>query len=239
MKKKISLILGMCLVMLSLTACGEDPKKVDYNGYTYNQLKEELQNTAEALVAMSDEEAEQYKTMEDEQYKTLVNMVTRWQEATEDIGAYKELGEFSITKSGKTLTCEQEVIYEERPVILTYVFTYHNMELDDITVDPVQTLGEKMTNAGLNTLMGMGVVFAVLILISLIIYCFRIFPYLEQKRQAKKATVPVVENGEEQENVPVAAQDDLELVAVIAAAIAASAGTSTDDFVVRSIKRRY
>lgn len=239
MKKKISLILGMCLVMLSLTACGEDPKKVDYNGYTYNQLKEELQNTAEALAAMSDEEAEQYKTMEDEQYKTLVNMVTRWQEATEDIGAYKELGEFSITKSGKTLTCEQEVIYEERPVILTYVFTYHNMELDDITVDPVQTLGEKMTNAGLNTLMGMGVVFAVLILISLIIYCFRIFPYLEQKRQAKKATVPVVENGEEQENVPVAAQDDLELVAVIAAAIAASTGTSTDDFVVRSIKRRY
>lgn len=239
MKKKISLILGMCLVMLSLTACGEDPKKVDYNGYTYNQLKEELQNTAEALAAMSDEEAEQYKTMEGEQYKTLVNMVTRWQEATEDIGAYKELGEFSITKSGKTLTCEQEVIYEERPVILTYVFTYHNMELDDITVDPVQTLGEKMTNAGLNTLMGMGVVFAVLILISLIIYCFKIFPYLEQKRQAKKATVPVVENGEEQENVPVAAQDDLELVAVIAAAIAASTGTSTDDFVVRSIKRRY
>ena len=171
MKKKIALILGMCLVMLGLTACGEDPKKVDYNGYTYKQLEEELQNTAEALTAMSDEEAEQYKTMEGEQYEALVNMVTRWQEATEDVGAYKELGEFSITKSGKTLTCEQEVIFEERPVVLTYVFTYYNMELDDITVDPVQTLGEKMANAGLNTLMGMGVVFTVLILISLIIYC--------------------------------------------------------------------
>lgn len=239
MKKKIALILGMCLVMLGLTACGEDPKKVDYNGYTYKQLEEELQNTAEALTAMSDEEAEQYKTMEGEQYEALVNMVTRWQEATEDVGAYKELGEFSITKSGKTLTCEQEVIFEERPVVLTYVFTYYNMELDDITVDPVQTLGEKMANAGLNTLMGMGVVFTVLILISLIIYCFKIFPYLEQKRQAKKTVSPVVENREEQENIPVAAQDDLELVAVIAAAIATATGTSTDDFVVRSIKRRY
>lgn len=239
MKKKISLILGMCLVMLSLTACGEDPKKVDYNGYSYNQLQEELQNTAEALVAMSDEEAEQYKMMEGEQYKTLINMVTRWQEATDDVGEYKELGEFSITKSGKTLTCEQEVVFEERPVVLTYVFTYYNMELDDITVDPVQTLGEKMANAGLNTLMGMGVVFIVLILISLIIYCFKVFPYLEQKRQAKNTAVPVVENDKEQENVPVAAQDDLELVAVIAAAIAVSTGTSTDDFVVRSIKRRY
>ena len=40
---------------------------------------------------------------------------------------------------------------------------------------------------------------------------------------------------------PVAAAsqtDDLELVAVISAAIAAATGSSTDDFVVRSIKRR-
>ena len=35
-----------------------------------------------------------------------------------------------------------------------------------------------------------------------------------------------------------AAEDDAELVAVIAAAIAAAEGTSTDGFVVRSIKRR-
>ena len=33
-------------------------------------------------------------------------------------------------------------------------------------------------------------------------------------------------------------QDDLELVAVISAAIAAATGSSTDGFVVRSIKRR-
>ncbi len=228
----------MCLIMLSLTACGEDPKKVDYNGYTYNQLEEELQNMAGALTAMSDEEMEQYKKEEGQQYELLVNVITRWQEATDDIGAYKELGEFSITKSGKTLTCEQEVIYEERPVILTYVFTYYNMELNDITVDPVQTLGEKMANAGLNTVMGMGVVFAVLILISLIIYAFKIFPYLEQRKKAKKAEI-IPEAEEKVQEVQVAEQDDLELVAVIAAAIAATTGTSTDDFVVRSIKRRF
>ena len=99
-----------------------------------------------------------------------------------------------------------------------------------------------MTNAGLNTLMGMGIVFIVLILISLIIYAFKIFPYLENKKKASiaesmpqaapaPAPVPVA--------APVAAaQDDLELAAVIAAAIAASTGTSTSDFVVRSIKRR-
>lgn len=226
-------------MVLGLTACGEDPKEVDYNGYTYDQLKEEVQSTANGLLAISDEQIEQYKSNEDEQYKMLVDMVTRWDEATEDVGAYKELGDFTITKSGKTLTCEQEIVFEERSVILTFVFTYYNMQLDDVTVDAVQTLGEKMANAGLNTLMGMGVVFAVLILISLIIYCFKIFPYLEQKiKKNDKTTVPVTSE-KVQEVQPVAATDDLELVAVIAAAIAASTGTSTDDFVVRSIKRRF
>lgn len=239
MKKKIALILSLCLMVLGLTACGEDPKEVDYNGYTYDQLKEEVQSTANGLLAISDEQIEQYKSNEDEQYKMLVDMVTRWDEATEDVGAYKELGDFTITKSGKTLTCEQKIVFEERSVILTFVFTYYNMQLDDVTVDAVQTLGEKMANAGLNTLMGMGVVFAVLILISLIIYCFKIFPYLEQKiKKNDKTTVPVTSE-KVQEVQPVAATDDLELVAVIAAAIAASTGTSTDDFVVRSIKRRF
>jgi len=47
--------------------------------------------------------------------------------------------------------------------------------------------------------------------------------------KAESPEVPVVE-----ENL----SDDLELVAVIAAAIAAAEGTSTDSFVVRSIRRR-
>ena len=47
------------------------------------------------------------------------------------------------------------------------------------------------------------------------------------------AVVTQIEQREEQELV-----DDTELVAVIAAAIAAYEGTSTDGFVVRSIRRR-
>ena len=191
MKKKIALILSLCLMVLGLTACGEDPTKVDYNGYSYDQLKEQVQSTAQGLLAMSDDQIEQYKSNENEQYKMLTDMVTRWDDATEDVGKYQKLGDFTITKSGKTLTCEQEIVFKERSVILTFVFTYYNMELDDVTVDTVQTLGEKMANAGLNTLMGMGVVFTVLILISLIIYGFKIFPYLEQKKKKNEKAVSV------------------------------------------------
>ena len=169
------------------------------------------------------------------------NLISRWKDATENVGEFQELGEFSITKSGKTLTCEQEIIFEDRPVVLTYVYTYRTMEVDDITVDIVQTLGEKMTNAALNTLMGMGIVFTVLILICLIIYCFNFFSYFEKKKAAKEEAAPAAAPVAAQAPAaPVAqAQDDLELAAVIAAAIAASTGTSTDGFVVRSIKRRF
>lgn len=239
MQKKILLILSMCLIVLGLTACGEDPTKVDYNGWTYDQLKGACENAVSTLQSLSESEKAAYLASGDE---TLEHLISRWDEAQEEAGEYKELGEFTITKSGKTLTCEQEIIFENRPVILTYVYTYYNMQLEDITVDPVQTLGEKMTNAALNTLMGMGVVFTVLILISLIISCFKFLSRFEQKGIQQKAAPaakepvalvpPAVEEA-------ITQQDDLELAAVIAAAIAASTGTSTDDFVVRSIKRRF
>ena len=227
-------MVSVCLMILGLTACGKtDPKSVDYNGYTYDQLKQVTQNTVATLVNMTDEQKTVYEASDDEMTK---NIVTRWEDATSGVGSYVELGDFKITKSGKTLTCEQTIEFEKREVILTYVYTYYSMEVEDVTIDKVYSLGEKMSKAGMNTLMGMGTVFCVLILISLIIYCFKFIskvgaPKKETaKTEATKA--PAVETVNEN------LTDDLELVAVISAAIAASEGTSTDSFVVRSIHRR-
>lgn len=107
------------------------------------------------------------------------------------------------------------------------------------------TFGDLMAKAGLNTLIGMGTVFAVLILISLIIACFGFIPKIqaafakkEEKPEAPKtpAAPAVVPAAPE----PVEEADDTELVAVIAAAIAAYEGsTNTEGFVVRSIRRRF
>ena len=97
-------------------------------------------------------------------------------------------------------------------------------------------------NAALNTLMGMGTVFIILILISLLIGCFKFIPQIQEKFSKKNkqpaavpAAAPVVAAPVEEEEET----SDEELIAVIAAAIAASEGsTSTDGFVVRSIRRR-
>lgn len=235
MKKKIFLIAVLCLCMLGLAACSKtDPTTVDYNGYSYDDLQTNCQGTVQTLASMTDEDKQYYLENSTE---IIANLITRWEDAVEEYGSFVDFGDFEITKSGKTLTAAQTLHMEDRDVILTYVYTYYSMELEDITIDGVYSVGEKMSTALMNTLMGMLVVFCVLIIISLIIYCFNIFPYLEKKKAAKSEpaksdVVTQIEVREEQQT------DDGELIAVIAAAIAAAEGTSTDGFVVRSIRRR-
>lgn len=113
-----------------------------------------------------------------------------------------------------------------------------------------QSMGERFGNAGLNTLMGLGIVFLVLILISLIISAFGIIHKLEEKKAGKKrkvvpeADARVRAVGSEVKALPdhvsvleEEVTDERELAAVIAAAIAAFGGTDPSGFTVRSIRR--
>lgn len=112
-----------------------------------------------------------------------------------------------------------------------------------------QTMGDLMVKATADTLMGMGTVFVVLILISFIIYGLGFIPKLQEKmsNKSKKEDIQAIKDHavnntiaqiiEKEEQIE--CTDDLELIAVIAAAIAASTGVqNTDGFVVRSIRKR-
>lgn len=109
-----------------------------------------------------------------------------------------------------------------------------------------QSMGELMGKAGMDTLMGMAVVFIVLIMISILIWIMGGIPELidalsgkgkkEKKQDIKEEAVnnTIAQIIEKEESA-----DDTELVAVIAAAIAAYEGSqSTSGFVVRSIRKR-
>lgn len=248
MKKKLSLILCLCFMVLGLAACGEDPRSVDYFGMTYDDIQSMMEQEVATLVSFTDDDRAYIQSYGAE---TAIKLVETWDEATSDLGAYQGLGEFSITKTQDTITVDQIIEFPGREVIISHVYTYNyeteQAELTDASVDKVYTLGEKMEKAGLNTLMGMGTVFIVLILISLIIYCFRFISVLQDKisgkgkkaetkaEEASSAAVAAELAAEEQHTAPM---DDLELVAVISAAVAAASGTSADGFVVRSIRRR-
>lgn len=119
------------------------------------------------------------------------------------------------------------------------------------------TFGEKMARAGMNTLLGMGTVFAVLIFICMVIHCFKYIPLLQEriknirKERSKVETEAIAEEktvikeenfkNENMHKEQVYQKENVhneELVAVIAAAIAAAEGGSPEDFVVHSIKKR-
>ena len=44
---------------------------------------------------------------------------------------------------------------------------------------------ELLMQAGFNTILGIGTVFIMLIIMALLIYCFRIIPYIQNKIKAK------------------------------------------------------
>lgn len=103
--------------------------------------------------------------------------------------------------------------------------------------------GDRMARAGMNTLMGMGTVFVVLIFIAFLISRFKYISRLENWfRNRKTKSEPAAAAIAEEE--PAAAEeeadetDDLALVAVITAALAASLETSPDKLIVRSIRRK-
>lgn len=259
MKKRIALALSMILMVLLLGACGTDPTTVDYNGSSYEDLQNDSTNNITMVQQLSALFSQNGITVDEldkdiaESLKTNYGITDaqieasgKWMDVEEEFGSYVETKDdsFTVAKSGKTLTSDVTLKFEKKDVDFQVVYDYYSMEITGLTVEPIYSLGHKLQNAGLNTLISMSVVFAVLILISLLISCFKIFPYLEQKKAAKAAGAVEAAPAQEQ-TVSTSSQseaqqltDDTELVAVIAAAIAASTGTSTSDFVVRSINRR-
>lgn len=181
--------------------------------------------------------------------------VQSFQSGVENVGALERVTGVTSKIDGKQIIVDVELQCEKKNATAELIFSNDRfLVLESAALNPDAGMGELMAGAALNTLIGMGTVFTVLILISLIISCFKVIPSLQKKaaeskeerkagKKAKKeeidpeakAETPVVQTSVEEEST-----DDLELAAVIAAAIAAYEGSaSTDGYVVRSIRRRW
>ena len=236
-KKKLLLIVSLCLLAVGVFGCGSD-ENATYNGYTADQLAANNTGILDELVGMSDDDLAMYQSMPDQIDAATLKVINNWVDIKDEVGDFVDYGEVAVTQANGTTTVEQTASFTKRDIKVTFVYD-KDMQVEDINIDKVYTLGETMTKAAMNTAMGMGTVFVMLIVISLIISCFTLINKVQSKVENKKAAAAPAPAVVEAAPAPVVPQtDDLELVAVIAAAIAAATGTSTDDFVVRSIKRR-
>ena len=275
MKKRLLALVCMITCIFGLTACGSEEvlttfeqKKVDNaelmatqaiipiitdywcNEVAFAQILPDTQ-----LSELTTEEiayiCEQSFGIEVDGYAVLT-AVESFNAALDTMGGIAEIGDATAKIDDDQIVVEVDVKGVNKNAIAEIIFSNDMfMRLEATSLNPVSTMGDLMGKAALNTLIGMGTVFIVLILISLIISLFGFIPKLQaasaKRKEKKKADKAAGENTgidnavaqiTAQEEVADAA-DDLELAAVIAAAIAAYEGSaSTDGFVVRSIRRR-
>ncbi len=164
-------------------------------------------------------------------------IASAWEDNREDLGALISVEQHEISESNGIYTVLTTAQFENKGADFTVTYDA-DLQPMEATIDAEKTLGENMMEAGMNFIIGMCTVFVVLIFLTFVIGLLK--PLAEKIEGVKKKEepqtqappVPVIAE-EEQKDLT----DDLELVAVITAAIAASENTSSDGFVVRSIKR--
>ena len=246
MKKKISLLLCVLVMALSFVGCSEE--KVS------DTTKTTLEESAEVFISsfsqMADEDLESFKTVSEFQLdyimmsnylpvsgEDFLTIINSWQAAEAECGEYVGHGDYEVVVKNDGYEVSTEAEYKNRNATILFVFD-ENMNVESMDVSAKFSMGEILTKAGLNTLLGMGTVFAVLIFLAFLISLMKYIPVVMELFTKKQKNVASAFVDDDEEDEYVEEEDDLELIAVITAAIAAQEGASTDDFVVRSIKRR-
>lgn len=244
MKKRISLLACVLAATFSIAGCSGEEQTVKYDETTMEQVTETMltsfsqmgEQTLGQLKEYSDYELEfaMMQTGLPMEGKDFISIMETWEAAEDECGDYVKHGDYEVEASKDEIKVTTLAEYEERDATMTFKYD-DKMNLKSLDVSAKYSTGEILKKAGLNTLLGMGTVFVVLLFLSFVISLFKYIPNGEKKAKEEvkePAQEPVILPAEED------VTDDLELVAVISAAIAASEGTSADGFVVRSIKRR-
>ncbi|SET58164.1 OadG family transporter subunit [[Clostridium] polysaccharolyticum] len=249
MKKKLTLLLSLVLCMIFVVGCGkakeekpsltEDAKQLIETNMTQN-----FEQWAGFDFSIVYNDKIQYDKETRAQYKA-------WGDLRDKLGQLKGQTDVDIKEPVYEAETEQYFVtadmfgeFEKGKIKFSVTFDMNGNIKQGTTlqVQEEETASQIMSKAGLNTLMGMGTVFVILILISLVIGSFGFVG----KQQAKKAAaVKASETAPPPQPMTPApveedVTDDLELVAVITAAIMASMGEEApaEGLVVRSIKKR-
>ena len=201
-------------------------------------------SAAETLISQiagfSDEEIENYLA-QDDAFTTAT--MESWKSVKDELGAYSSNVSQDVEKDGDVVTISTVAQFEKAKADVVLMLDLGQQMYTSMTYSVQYSLAANMQRAGMNTLMGIGIVFLMLLFLSFVIGLFK---YIEKFQNVGKKKAAEEAPKAEEAPAPAIAQseaadedfaDDLELVAVISAAIAAYENTSGDSFVVRSIKK--
>lgn len=253
MKKKLLALLCVLTCLVGLTACGTqeysefEMEKMDMACQISTSLIDFSETYGEALLGFGYNKEEMANVYNqalgmEANFGALDGLFTTWNQMKSEMGGVNSVGTPAAEIVGKevVVTIPVDGVVCDGQVVFKYSNdTFLRFHEGDATANTTFAMkmaqaGSNMGKAGLNTLLGMGTVFVMLIVISFIISAFKLISNVgnkPKKEEVKAVETPAVVEEEE-------LSDDTELVAVIMAAIKAYEGNgSTDGFVVRSIKK--
>ena len=238
--KKLTSILAVITCVFALTACGGTEANTLSGSPVDASMESSIISYGEQLVSEIDSIVRAGQTEQYEDDAVFGPAMSTYENSLSDIGEIEGYNN------------EQAVITDDGDYMINIGIDGSEHDADvvitvssagspsNVATNVRYSFGELMEQAALNTVLGMGTTFVILILLALIISCFAFIGKAQENKNKKAAAVkeaetpalaaaPVVEE---------TVTDDTELIAVIAAAVAASEGqTTTDGFVVRSIRK--
>ncbi|MFQ9393863.1 MAG: OadG family protein [Lachnospiraceae bacterium] len=113
--------------------------------------------------------------------------LTSWDNAKDELGAYVEVGDQTVTTDGNNVIINSDVTYENKTADVELIVNSKTNTSESMAFNINYTMAEKMEQAGLNTLMGLGIVFLMLIFLSFLISQFKHISKLTEKN---KPTAP-------------------------------------------------
>ena len=241
MNRKLKSLLAMVCVLaltLAMSVCAFAADTVTEDEVA--NYKSAAETLISQIAGFSDEEIENYLAQDD---AFTTSTMESWKSVKDELGAYSSIVSQDVEKDGDVVTISTVAQFEKAKADVVLMLDLGQQMYTSMTYSVQYSLAANMQRAGMNTLMGIGIVFLMLLFLSFVIGLFK---YIEKFQNVGKKKAAEEAPKAEEAPAPAIAQseaadedfaDDLELVAVISAAIAAYENTSGDSFVVRSIKK--
>lgn len=224
MKKLIS-ILAVMTCVFSLTACSGttssiegEPMTTDEEAYWVSSGESMVESVQQIV---SDGLAEDYADD-----KVVTAAVQSWENAIKDIGEVQGYqNEYAVYSDSKEISVNIGIDGSDHDANTVIVIDQSTggYDLESITTNVSYSFGELMEQAALNTVLGMGTTFIVLILLAALIYLFRYIPGILDKFSKKEEEAPAAAPAAAAPAAPAAttASVDHDVLVAIQAAITA------------------
>ncbi|MDO4616296.1 MAG: OadG family transporter subunit [Lachnospiraceae bacterium] len=242
MKKRLTgLFLTLVMLMTVLLAIPVSAAVTELGPDEEAALAESATQYAAQVFVMDDASLEGLKT-----YGGFYEILTdTWLDSREELGAFTEVLSSEVDYTGDNVYVTMMTKFENYDSEVIMYFDETGSEPVNFAMNTQYSMGEKMSQAGINFVTGILIVFLILLFLAFLISLFKyVNPNARKKKKSAAAPAPAAAPkaaapAPAEEIVDVASNDE-EIIAVIAAAIAAAEadGTATgDSYVVRSIRR--